>query len=215
MLVCIISVKRIDMKKNVVIGVTGQLGTGKSTVAAMFAELGASVINADILAHRALRPYGQCYKKVVKTFGKSILNKTEIDHAKLSQIVFADEKQLRKLEKIVHPFVVKETRKQVAAFMKAGQEVIVLDVPLLFEAGMDKLTDITIAVKVSKAIQLARCARQGRLNRSQAIQRMRFQLPMSEKVRRADVIINNAGTLPQTKKQVKKIWEVVQRRYIW
>ncbi|MCB9771214.1 MAG: dephospho-CoA kinase [Candidatus Omnitrophica bacterium] len=203
------------MKKNVVIGVTGQLGTGKSTVAAMFAEFGASVINADLLAHRALRSRGACYRKVVKTFGKGILSKTEIDHAKLSQIVFADEKQLRKLENIVHPFVIKETRKQVAAFKRAGQKVIILDVPLLFETGMDKLTDMTIAVKASKVKQLARCARQGRLNRSQAIQRMRFQLPMFEKVRRADMIVNNDGTLSQTKKQVKKIWEVIQRRYIY
>lgn len=179
----------------------------------MFAERGAAVINADLLAHRALRPHGACFKKVVRIFGKDVLKKGEIDRKVLAGIVFSDEKKLKKLEGIIHPFVVKETRRQAGLFKKSGKSVVVLDVPLLFEANMDKGTDLTVAVKASRPVQLKRIAQQGRMEKGEALARMRAQFPMAEKARRADIIVNNGGTLERTKEQVTKIWEMLQRRY--
>ncbi len=201
-------------KKSIILGITGHLATGKSTVAAMFAAKGAGVINADLLAHRALRRQGACYKKVLALFGNEILSAKEIDRAKLAAIVFADAVKLKKLEKIVHPFVIEQTRKEVLLFEKAGKKVIVLDVPLLFESGMDKYTDSTIVVRATKKIQLLRIKAAGRLNYRQALDRMRFQWPMSKKARRADIIIDNGGTIVKTQNQVNKIWDMFQLRYL-
>ncbi len=205
--------KKLIKKKTIVVGVTGQLASGKSTVSTMFAVLGASVINADLLVHRALRPEGECYKKVVSAFGQDILEHGEIDRKKLAALVFASPLYLRKLEWIIHPFVIKQTRKEIVLFKKAGKKIIVLDVPLLFESGMDKIVDITIAVKVTKKDGLLRCLAQGRLSRREALERIRFQLPMREKAHRADIIIDNGGTLKKTEKQVKDVWGMINRRY--
>ncbi|MCC6759322.1 MAG: dephospho-CoA kinase [Candidatus Omnitrophica bacterium] len=201
------------LKRTLIVGVTGQLATGKSTVAAMFAERGAAVINADLLAHRALRPHGACFKKVVRAFGKDILKKGEIDRKGLAEIVFSDEKKLKKLEGIIHPFVIKETRRQAELFKKSGKSIVVLDVPLLFESKMDKGTDLSVVVKASRAVQLKRIAQQRRMEQWEALRRMRAQFSMAEKARRADIIVNNGGTLERTEKQVTKIWEMLQRRY--
>lgn len=179
----------------------------------MFGLLGAGVINADLLAHRSLRKQGACYKKVVKTFGGFILKDGQIDRKKLAEVVFASPLQLRKLERIIHPFVLMQTRKEIATLKKNGKKVIVLDVPLLFESGMDKMADMTLVVKLSQKKSLLRSVGLGQLSRSQALERLRFQLPMAEKVRRADIIIDNGGTLKKTEKQVKEIFEMIRRRY--
>jgi len=205
--------KNLKKKKIIVVGVTGQLATGKSTVAAMLAELGAGVINADLLAHRALRSNGACFKKVVGTFGNDILKKGEIDRQLLASVVFSNATKLKKLEGIIHPFVIKETRHQIGMFKKSGKKVVVLDVPLLFESKMNTLTDFTIAVKASRAVQLKRIAQQKKIERSQALRRMRAQLSMAEKARRADIIVNNGGTIVKTHQQVKEILEMLKRRY--
>ncbi|MCB9758019.1 MAG: dephospho-CoA kinase [Candidatus Omnitrophica bacterium] len=205
--------KKSVRKKSIVVGVTGQLATGKSTVAAMLADLGAGVINADVLAHRALRPAEGCFQKVVRVFGPEIVTRGQIDRKKLAAIVFNNPSQLKKLEAIIHPVVARETRKQILLLRKAGKLVIVLDVPLLFESGMDQLVDVTIVVKVSKKIQMQRCLRQHHLSREQALQRIRRQWSMTQKVRRADIIVENGGTIQETEKLVKKIWEMINRRY--
>ncbi len=206
--------KELTKKKLIIVGVTGQLATGKSTVAAMFAAFGAGVINADLLAHRALRPLGGCYLKVVKVFGKDILTDGQIDRAKLAARVFANLTELKKLEKIIHPFVIRETRKEILLFKKAGKKVVVLDVPLLFESGMDKLADITLVVKTNRTIQMARVKAQGRLSATYVFARIRMQWPMAQKARRADIIIDNGGSRKETQKYVKQVWEMINRRYI-
>lgn len=195
------------------VGITGSLATGKSTVSAMFAERGAGVINADLLAHRGMRPGGACYKKILKAFGAGILNKGRIDRRKLAEVVFNSRPKLKKLEGIVHPFVIKEARAHARSFAKAGKNVIVLDVPLLFESGMDKLTDLTVTVRTSGAVQLARIKRQGRLSAQEAKRRIKAQFSLNEKVRRSDLVIDNNGPLHRTREQVKQIWNMLQRRY--
>ncbi len=205
--------KKSVRKKSIIVGVTGQLATGKSTVAAILADLGAGVINADLLAHRALRPGEHCFKKVVRIFGPELVMHGQIDRKKLADIVFNNPPELKKLEAIIHPVVIRETRKQILLLKKAGKPVIVLDVPLLFETGMDQLVDVTIVVKVNKKLQMTRCLKQHHLIRAQALQRIRRQWSMTQKVQRADIIVENGGTIKETEKLVKEIWEMINRRY--
>ena len=202
----------------IVVGITGHLGTGKSTVAAMFAQAGAAVINADLLAHHGMRPGGACFKRIVRAFGRQILVQGQIDRKKLGAIVFSPKAgrrvKLKKLEAMIHPFVIRETQKQLRSLKKAGKRIVILDVPLLFESGMDHFADLTLVVKTNARVQLRRCSRQRRLSPLEARQRMRFQLPLAEKIRRADLVIDNNGTIHATRKQVKDIGNMIQRRYL-
>ncbi len=201
------------IKTMIILGVTGQLSTGKSTVSAILAKLGAAVINADLLAHRGMRAGGACFKKVVRLFGAGILSKGQIDHKKLAQIVFTDLIKLKKLERIIHPFVMKATWAEIQVFKKAGKKVVVLDVPLLFESGMDRLTDLNVVVKTNAKVQMERVLIQGRLSRAEAKRRISCQMTMAEKALRADIVVNNNGTLKATEKQVNDIWDMIKRRY--
>lgn len=199
--------------KTLVIGVTGQLATGKTTVASMFAQRGAAVINADLIAHRSIRKKGKCYSGILRIFGTEILNKGEIDRKRLAELVFRKAALLKKLEAVIHPFVAAETLRQIRQFKKNGRRLIILDVPLLFESGMDQMTDLVIAVKTTSAVQMKRCLAGRKLSFQEARARIKMQMSMSEKARRADIIIDNNGGLNHTQKQIQKICDILQRRY--
>ena len=194
-----------------VIGLTGSLGTGKSTVAGMFAALGAKVIDADKTAHRLIRPGAPCFRKVVKLFGKEILKAGGIDRKKVSQRVFKDRKLLIKLNRVVHPAVRNAMLAEIARYRKTKRYAkVILDVPLLFETGMDKWVDQTIVVRSTRERQITRATRALGITEAEAKQRIRAQMPLQKKIRKADMIINNNGTINQSKKQVKKIWQKLQ-----
>ncbi|MCK5014638.1 MAG: dephospho-CoA kinase [Candidatus Omnitrophica bacterium] len=197
-----------DTAKAHVIGLTGSLGSGKSTVAGMFADLGAKVLDADAIAHQLMRPGSVCFGRIVKAFGKDVLTAGKIDRKRIAKQVFHNSRQLRKLEKIVHP----EVRGSLLAKIKAYKSrkpktVIVLDVPLLFEAKLDRDVDISIVVKASRTNRISRATKLLRITKSEAQRRIKAQMPLRKKIRLADMIIDNDGTLKQTIKQVKQIWE--------
>ncbi|MCR4336882.1 MAG: dephospho-CoA kinase [Candidatus Omnitrophica bacterium] len=190
-----------------VIGLTGGIGTGKTTVAKIFAELGAKVISADQLARQLIDKNGACFSAVVKGFGKNILADGAIDRQKLSQIVFNDSRKLKKLEKIIHPRVRKEISRFLAASARTKKyKVVVLEVPLLFEAGFDHFADLLVVVKARSAQQIQRAARSLGLSSKDVRQRIQAQMPMREKEILADVVIDNSGSSAATKKQVKQLW---------
>ncbi|MCK5259790.1 MAG: dephospho-CoA kinase [Candidatus Omnitrophica bacterium] len=194
--------------KLIVIGLTGSLGTGKSTVAKMFAELGAKVVDADVIARRLMRPGAICFRRIVKTFGKDILTAGKIDRKKMAEQVFRNPRQLRKLERIVHPEVRRALLAKVKQYKKRKQRtVVVLDVPLLFEAKLDQDVDRTVVVKASKANQITRAKKLMNITNAAAQRRIKAQMPLRQKIRLADLIIDNDGTLKQTKLKVKQIWE--------
>ena len=191
-----------------VIGLTGSLGTGKTTVANMFADLGAKVLNADRIAHQQMTPKGACFKRVVRSLGKDILTAGRIDRKKVATRVFNDIRQLRKLEQIIHPAVRNIIQVKIQQYKRRkGRAVVVVDVPLLFESKLNKDVDLSIVVKANRTMQMARAIKKLGMTRADAERRIKAQMPLQQKIRLADITIDNNGTLTNTKKQVKRIWE--------
>ncbi|MCM8781812.1 MAG: dephospho-CoA kinase [Candidatus Omnitrophica bacterium] len=199
-----------------IIGVTGGFGTGKTTVAKIFKGLGAVVLDADEIAHRAISWHGQVHKKVLRIFGRSILKKNnDIDRKRLGKIVFKNKVLLRKLCNIIHPVVIRGIKEKIKQIQKErAKAVVVLDVPLLIEAGLLGILDRLIVVKANRSVQIKRCKKRTGLSKKEIVARIRAQMPMQEKIRFADFVIDNNGTRNQTKREVKKIWEQIQQQTI-
>jgi dephospho-CoA kinase len=179
----------------ILVGLTGGVATGKSTVARMFARCGAVVIDADQLARKAVKPGKPAWREIVRTFGRRILNPDRtINRHALAAIVFHDKTKLRRLERIIHPRVAREqTRLTKQAARQDPNAVVIYDVPLLFEAGIDKRVEKTIVVTADRETQIARLKKRNGLTRAEALRRIKSQWPLSRKIRRADFVIQ--GTL--------------------
>lgn len=182
-----------------ILGLTGGFGTGKSTVAAMFVRRGAKVIDADAVTRALLAKNKKCIKKVAKIFPNAILRSGEIDRRKLARLVFQNPRELKKLTDILYPEALKAVKKQISIYKRA--RLVVLDVPLLFEAGWDRLADVTIAVKAGRGQQIERLHKR-RIPIAEVLRRLKFQMPLKDKCRLADVVIDNSGTLQNTRRQV-------------
>ena len=192
----------------IVLGLTGSFGSGKTTVARIFKSFGAKVIDADRLAHRYLSAGTDTYKKIIRVFGSGILKKDRaIDRAKLAAAVFNHQGLLRKLNRIIHPEVIRDIRRKIRK-TKAG--LIVLDVPLLIEAGLIGLADKIIVVKISREKQIRRLVEKTHLSKKNILKRIKSQIPLAKKIRLADFVIDNSATIRETRKQVKEI-----RRLLW
>jgi dephospho-CoA kinase len=174
------------------IGLTGGVATGKSTVAAMFKRCGAVVIDADMLAHAVVEPGKPAWRQIVKTFGKGVLNPDRtIDRQALGSIVFRSPAKLKQLERIIHPRVAREQQRLAREAAKADPHAIVIyDVPLLFEAGIDKRVDLTIVVTADRDTQIARLKKRNGLSRAEALRRITSQMPLAQKRRLADYVLD-------------------------
>lgn len=179
----------------ILVGLTGGVATGKSTVAKMFKQCGAVVIDADELAHEVVKPGKPAWRQIVKNFGKAVLNPDRtLNRRELGTIVFRSHTKLRQLEHIIHPRVAREQmRLTKQAAKKDSQAVVIYDVPLLFEVGIDKRVDNIIVVTADRNTQIARLKKRNGLSRAEAIRRIRTQMPLSKKIRLADIAID--GTL--------------------
>lgn len=195
------------------IGLTGSLATGKSTVASMFEKLGAKVVNADQIAYSATRPGGKCFRPIIKTFGAAIVKGGFIDRKALGKIVFKNRAKLKKLESIIHPVVRQEALKKIKQYKKGGKTaVVILDVPLLFEAGVNRLTQFDIVVKAPQKKQIQRATRKLKISSRDVLKRIRNQMPLKNKIFLADFVIDNGKTLSETQKQVENIWTLLQQK---
>jgi dephospho-CoA kinase len=194
-----------------VIGLTGGFGTGKTYVASVFRSLGADVCDADAMAKAETAKGRSAYRRIVRAFGRGILARSgEIDRAALAAIVFSDRRSLRLLERIVHPAVIRLIRRRIAR--SAGDGVIVIDAPLLFEARLTGLADRVVVVEASLGKRMARISKRSGMKRSEILKRIRNQIPMRRKVGAADHVIDNDGTKSDTRRQVRKVWkEIVWR----
>ena len=191
----------------VVIGVTGGVGTGKSTVAAMFRGLGAAVLDADVIAHRLMEPRRLAWRQIVTAFGEAILNEDgTINRRRLAQIVFQDEQRRRRLERILHPRVIKEIKQQLHRWRRSRLPAVVLDVPLLVEAGAHELVDALVVVTAPPEVQRERLhAKQG-WSDEEIRARMAAQWELSAKAALADYVVDNSGSVGAARTQVRRIW---------
>jgi dephospho-CoA kinase len=193
-----------------IIGLTGSLGTGKSTVAAMFARRGSKIIDADGIVRDLLAPGKKCIKKVAKIFPGVILKKVKINRSELAKIVFNHPRELQKLTDILYPEALKVVKSLISRYKH--EFFVVLDVPLLFESGWDKITDTTIVVKAKRAQQIQRAQKRLGITRSDVTRRLKNQMPLKEKCDMADIIIDNSHDLIQTRKQVDAIINRLEKR---
>ncbi|KMY60611.1 MULTISPECIES: dephospho-CoA kinase [Geobacillus] len=188
------------------IGLTGGIASGKSTVSAMMRELGLPVIDADEAARAVVRPGEEAYRQIVAAFGPGILRADgEIDRAKLGAIVFNDKQQRKVLNAIVHPAVRKKMLAEKEAHIRSGAKTVVLDIPLLFESGLTHWVDKVLVVYVDDDVQLRRLMARNGFTEEEALARIRSQWPMAEKVKRADAVIDNNGTIEETRRQLLAI----------
>jgi dephospho-CoA kinase len=199
-----------DSHKKIVLGITGSFGSGKTTVAGILKSFGAKVIDADKIAHSVIRPQTKIYRKIISVFGDGILKKSRIiDRNKLARVVFNRKKLLSRLNNIIHPEVIRAIGHRIR---NAKTKVIVLDAPLLVEAGLKNIVDKLIVVKITKEKQLKRIQNRTSLSKSDILRRISSQIPLAYKVRLADFVIDNSGAIDKTKRQVISIWEKLQPR---
>ena len=191
-----------------IIGLTGNIATGKSTVMNMLAELGAEIIDADVLGHEVQQPGGPAYLKIIDAFGSDIVtSEGTIDRRKLGEIVFNHPDRLVKLEQIVHPFVAERI---VERLRQASKPVVVIEAIKLVEAGLSALCSEVWLVTGPKELQLARLRASRGMTRSAALLRINAQPPQKEKIRHASVVFKNTGTLEDLRKHVDEEWARVQ-----
>ncbi|KAL1915005.1 uncharacterized protein VTP21DRAFT_7710 [Calcarisporiella thermophila] len=194
-----------------IIGLTGGIATGKSTVSRAFRSLSIPVIDADLIAHQIMEPGQPGYRDILRHFGTSILHPDgRIDREKLGAIIFADAEQRKVLNKCTHPHVRREIWKKIFWYWFVGERLIVLDVPLLIESGMHKFVSAVVVVFCSEKLQLSRLMARDNSTEQQAKQRIRAQMPLSEKCRYANHIIDNSGSKAETERQVRNLVEKLQ-----
>jgi dephospho-CoA kinase len=199
---------RKEKTMSLVIGLTGGIASGKSTVSNMFKEMDITVVDADIEARLAVMKGESAYVKILAEFGEDILlDNGEIDRQRLGSIIFYQEEKRQILNEIVHPEVRKRMRDQVEQAIKNSEEVVVLDIPLLFESKLTYMVDKTLLVYVDDETQLKRLTDRNNLSEEDARARISSQMPLSEKIKLADAVIDNNGSIANTKKQLLEILE--------
>lgn len=198
-------------RRRVVIGLTGGVASGKSTVLKEWKRLGAAVVDSDELAREAVRRGRPAWRRIVRAFGKEILLPGgELNRPLLRNRVFARPALRKMLEKIVHPEVIRGIRKAVSG----GRGVVVADIPLLFEAGLRGLADKTVVVWAPRRVQKARLMKRGGIGPKEAELFLKAQWPLDRKRRLADEVIDNSGALSRTRRQVRELDRRLSLLYI-
>lgn len=195
------------------IGLTGGIASGKSTVSNYLKELGAKIIDGDIIARAVVVPEKPAWKAIVETFGNEILlADLSLNRLKLGEIVFNNKKAKELLENIISPYIAAEINKQLNSFKKVKNIIVVLDLPLLYENNWDKITDENWVVFVEQDIQIKRLCDRNNFTIEQALSRINNQLPLFEKAGKANVVIDNNFDIENTKQQVLANWQEVKKR---
>ena len=198
---------------SIVVGLTGGIASGKSTVSSILIENGITVIDADIEARLAVENGEEAYYEIVRQFGDEVLlTDGSIDRGKLGSIIFHNQEKRLMLNNIVHPAVRKRMIEKKEMAIDNGERLIIMDIPLLFESKLTFLVDKTLLVYVDETVQLDRLMERNQLSKEDAIARIRSQMPLKEKIHLADAVINNNGTIEETKKQlgdILKKWNAI------
>ncbi len=193
-------------------GLTGGIGCGKSTVSGMFLDLGARVIDADQVARDVVRPGSDGLRELVLVFGDDILLPDgTLDRPGLGKIVFADEPKRKKLNSVLHPRIGLETAKQLNEERTRGTKHLIYDAALLIETGQTKFGEKLIVVRADPSVQLDRLMTRDGIDREEALRKISSQMPVDEKAKLADFVIDNSGSLDDTRKQVKRVWSELEK----
>ena len=194
-----------------VIGLTGGIGSGKSTVSQFLRELGAVLIDADKVGHEAYQPNTETWREVVAAFGEQILTPDgEIDRRNLGGIVFGSPESLARLNLIVHPRMYEMMKAQIEEYRQRGVDVLVLEAAILLEAGWTPLVDEVWVTVAPESTVVERTRERTGLPEEQILARIRSQMSSEERAKRADVVINNDGTQDELKAKVKELWEGIR-----
>ena len=194
------------------IAITGGAGTGKSTVARMFKELGAEVLDADQVARDAVAVGTPAWQELRLLFGEDFFNLNgSLNRSKLAQRIFADPEARRALNALIHPLVAQELQVKMADLERRGFELVMVEVPLLFETGREQSFDQVIVVAASEAEQIRRLRSRDQREAEEIQGILRAQWPLADKVARADFVVDNSGELSSTREQVKNIWGRLQK----
>jgi dephospho-CoA kinase len=195
------------------VAVTGGIGTGKSVVLSEFAGCGAPVIDADVLVHDALRAGTPAAAEIRTRFGEAVITALgDVDRARLGAIVFQDGEARRELEAILHPAVYRAIEAWMRAQEASGALVAVAEIPLLYETGREGDFDCVVVTVCDGEEQVRRAVGRSGLSDADARRRIAAQWPLAEKVRRADFVIGTDGTVEETRRQARSVWEALQRR---
>ena len=190
------------------IGLTGGIGSGKSTVAKMLAQKGAVVIDADVIAREVVEPGQPALAALVEAFGDGILNDDGTLHrAGLANLAFATPEATARLNAIMHPLIAERSDRLVAE--APADAVLVYDMPLLFETGQQHNVDKVVVVDVPLDLQILRATKIRGLDKSDVMRRIAAQMPREERVAKADVVIDNDGDLGSTLQQVERLWDAL------
>src|SRR5919204_3123206 len=189
-----------------VIGLTGGIASGKSTVAGMLRELGVTVIDADEAARAVVAPGTPGLRAVVEAFGPEVLDGDRLDRWKLGAIIFADEAARRRLEAITHPLIRAWMAERQREAEERGEERVVLDIPLLYENGLDRGLKAVMVVYAPAEVEMERLMARNGFGREEAARRLATQLPIEEKKALAAYVIDNSGNREQTLEQVRRVW---------
>ena len=190
------------------IGLTGGIASGKSLVATILSGLGAKIIDADMIAKKFTSPGSTILLEIWEEFGDEVMTaENTLDREKLGNIVFASLEKKKKLESILHPYIITEIKRQANEYKEVDPaSIVIVDLPLLFEVDMDSLFDYVLVVWIDEETQLERLMKRDGLDREKAIERIKAQMALDEKAKRADMVIDNTGCTEDTRKQVKKVW---------
>lgn len=194
------------------IAITGGPGSGKSVVACMFQELGAAVLDADAVAHAVVAAGAPAWQELKKAFGPEFfLENGELNRPFMAQRVFTDQEARERLNAIVHPFVAQEIRARLEDLERLGVKMVLVEVPLLFEAGLAAGYDKVIVVDADPREQVERLQARDRRSDAEIQGLISSQMPLTEKVSRADYVVDNRGSLEETRRQLQTIWEDLQK----
>lgn len=194
-----------------IIGLTGNIASGKTEVAKIFKELGAKIIDADRIAREVVEPGERAWQEIVEEFGRDILESDgSINRKKLGAIVFNDDKKREQLNRIAHPRIMTKIIEAIDKYKKENAKIVIIEAALIVETGgLLNLIDELIVVSADEETQIKRIMTRDGLQRDEALSRIKSQLPMPEKTKHATYIIDNSGSLRETRKQVEEIWEKI------
>ncbi len=196
-----------------VIGLTGSIGSGKSTVSKFLTHLGAVVIDADKVGHEVFKPGTKAWQEVVDAFGQGIISADgTIDRRKLGEIVFSNPGARAKLNQVMHPLIYKQVKSQMEEYGRKGAAIIIVEAPLLLEVGWKSLVDEVWVTSASEATVIKRLKEQKGLSEAQSLARIRAQLTDEERIRQADVVIDTDCALDELKEKVEALWRKLRSR---